>query len=245
MLDKVQGPFLAAQFAKNLVIWLHPISTELNTSLWMELVPFLPKHTKQEQREFLRRAMIHLVTDKIQNTEMQIQPHSLPHSLVSLSSLWEPGSSLKKSPLIKASIAHSKFYGIFVCSPKGGDDNQFVGVDLEISNRVTEEIIKRVATPVEVFDAPSAAHLWAAKEASFKSLTNNKTQLISDLLIHSWKPFLKETLSSIPKEQIFFHPNSSWQYQFENIQKNKKYTGKGWVINFADYTLAFCYLDKN
>lgn len=245
MLEKKQNLSFATEFAKNIESWVNSISIDINTDLWLELVPFLPKHTHQEQREFLRRAMIHLVTDKIQNAEIKTQAHSLPHSLLTLNNLCEPGSSLKDFSLIKASLSHCKSYGVFVCSPRGNNDNQLVGVDLEISNRVTKEIISRVSTPVEIFEAPSAAHLWTAKEASFKSLTNNKTQLINDVLIHSWTPFLEEKLSSTQKEQAFFHSHSSWEYKFKNIQKNKKYTGKGWVISFSDYTLALCYLDKN
>ncbi|MBE8221231.1 MAG: 4'-phosphopantetheinyl transferase superfamily protein [Bdellovibrionales bacterium] len=245
MLEQKQDLSFVAEFSKNIEIWVTAISKNLGTDLWLEIVPFSPKQNQQEQREFLRRAMIHLVTDKIQNLEIKTNKYSLPHSLLALNNLCEPGSSLKDFSLIKSSISHCKSYGVFACSPRGACDNQFIGVDLELSSRVTKEIINRVSTQVEVFDAPSAENLWTAKEASFKSLTENKTQVLNDLIIHSWSPFLKDETLNKQSKKTFFNPKSSWQYKFYNIQKNKKYVGMGWVISFADYTLAFSYLDKN
>lgn len=256
MLEKNQSLSFSAEFSKNIENWVKLISKDLNINLWIELVPFLPKHSHQEQREFLRRAMIHMVTEKIQNTEIQTHSHSLPNALLALNSLYKPGRSLKEFPLVKFSISHCKNYGVFACSPRENNDHQFIGVDLEINVRVTKEIINRVSTPVEVFDAPSAVQLWTAKEASFKSLIENKTQLLSDLLIHSWTPLVEgkpvsssvsssASTASTENENTPLSSYKSWQYQFANTQQDKKYTGKGWVISFTDYTLAFSYLNNN
>ncbi|MBE8163074.1 MAG: 4'-phosphopantetheinyl transferase superfamily protein [Bdellovibrionaceae bacterium] len=245
MLEEKQGLSFHTQFTASIESWVKLISAELNAPVWLKIVPFLPKHEQQEKRNFLRRAMINLVTNKIQNKEIPTEAHFLPKALLALNNLSTPGSSLKEFPLAKISLSHCKAHGAFICSPKKSADNQFFGIDLEISDRVSTEIIKKVSTPLEVFEAPSPAHLWAAKESSFKSLPNADTQLIRDVLIHSWAPFLETELCPTQKKQSFFQPNSSWQYQFANIEKNKKYTGRGWVISFSNYTLALSYLDKN
>lgn len=234
MLEKNIKTSLSTEFSTHIEKLVNYISQQLGNELWLELVSFLPKHNHQEQREFLRRAMIHLVTEKIQNTEIQTHSYSLPEALLSLNSLYKPGTSLKNFPLAKVSLSHCKDYGVFICSPKLINDKQDIGVDLEVSTRVSTGIINKISSPVEIFEAPSPAHLWTAKEASFKAVTPNSTQIIGDIHIHSWKQ-IQLTSILIPV----------WEYKFSNTQEDKKYTGIGWALSFTNYSLALSYLDSN
>jgi hypothetical protein len=82
---------------------------------------------------------------------------------------------------IYASIAHSKELGGFVISRRP------VGFDIEHSVRVRAEIVERISLPDEVLQAPSPAHLWAAKEATYKALLHyQQPSALSSLLVGSW-----------------------------------------------------------
>lgn len=79
------------------------------------------------------------------------------------------------------SISHCRESGIIVVADKN------IGVDIEESARVKENIIRRMSTEQEVAAAPDFACLWAAKEASFKGLMNYKQPMVvSRLEIGTW-----------------------------------------------------------
>jgi phosphopantetheinyl transferase (holo-ACP synthase) len=83
---------------------------------------------------------------------------------------------------IHVSISHGQDLGGFVISKKP------VGFDLELKDRIHEKIVRRISLEREVAEAPSLAHLWAAKEATFKALREfAQPGVISELEIGAWK----------------------------------------------------------
>jgi hypothetical protein len=94
-------------------------------------------------------------------------------------------NDLSTFPIIKGysiSIAH--------CPKRGGFAfTHFpwqVGMDLEVPERVTAQIIERVSRPEERAALTDPAALWTAKEAGFKTFSKigGLSQLIQDLTIH-------------------------------------------------------------
>ncbi|MCC6277176.1 MAG: 4'-phosphopantetheinyl transferase superfamily protein [Oligoflexia bacterium] len=62
-----------------------------------------------------------------------------------------------------------------------------VGVDLESESRaISEEVLKRVATPKELKLGLTAHQLWTSKEASFKALLQNDEIPITKVLLKSF-----------------------------------------------------------
>jgi len=83
---------------------------------------------------------------------------------------------------IYVSISHGQDLGGFVIAKKP------VGFDLELRDRVMEKIVRRVSTDEEVQEAPSFAHLWAAKEATFKALRSyRQPNIASELILGEWQ----------------------------------------------------------
>jgi 4'-phosphopantetheinyl transferase len=83
-----------------------------------------------------------------------------------------------------SSISHTKGLGGLVTSRL-----TMVGLDIEVIERVGDHIVKRVCADPQEFDmAPSAAHLWVAKEAAFKALKGpQQPPLISQVTVSKWK----------------------------------------------------------
>ena len=93
-------------------------------------------------------------------------------------------SELDKIPELK-----SGFLSISHCFDVGGfaySTGLPLGFDVEITSRVTNSIINRVASPQELKSAPSAASLWTAKEAIFKSLRTFKQPQVVSQIETSW-----------------------------------------------------------
>jgi len=89
-------------------------------------------------------------------------------------------------PQVGFSISHNKKCGGFALNPQG----QAVGLDVEISQRVQDRLIARVAAnKEEVGLTPSAASLWTAKEAAIKSLYRSGRQpsVIAEVEIGDWQ----------------------------------------------------------
>lgn len=62
-----------------------------------------------------------------------------------------------------------------------------VGFDLEVSERVTHSIAERVSSPQELAKAPGPHFLWAAKEATFKSLLGpHQPDLMTQVTTQFW-----------------------------------------------------------
>lgn len=68
------------------------------------------------------------------------------------------------------------------------------GVDVEVQSRVKEKVARRVSLNGDYEIAPSAAHLWGAKESLFKSLpTNVQPMTISEIEVRDWQSLDKDT----------------------------------------------------
>lgn len=86
---------------------------------------------------------------------------------------------------LKISISHSKGLGGWIQA----ETSSFVGFDIELSSRLSLSPVKRVSTQQELASAPSPAHLWTAKEASFKSLClTHNLQTLSQVETQTWIP---------------------------------------------------------
>lgn len=68
------------------------------------------------------------------------------------------------------------------------DANVKIGFDIEVIERVTKQTAQRVSRATELSSAPGAAHLWSAKEASFKRFAKaSEIKLISEVQVSKWK----------------------------------------------------------
>lgn len=89
-------------------------------------------------------------------------------------------------PQLGFSISHNNKCGGFALSSQGST----LGLDVEITARVQENLVARVAASrEEVTRAPSAASLWAAKEAALKCLlrSGRQPQVIAAIEIGDWQ----------------------------------------------------------
>lgn len=96
--------------------------------------------------------------------------------------------NLEKPPhasLFTCSIAHCGTMGGFVFSLT----NRYqLGFDLEDESRADAAVVKRISTTQEMDQAPSPAHLWVAKEATFKSLLGPlQPNVLSQIQVHNWR----------------------------------------------------------
>ena len=77
-----------------------------------------------------------------------------------------------------SSVSHTTTEGGFALSSCP------IGFDIEITNRVTPEIVARISSPKELASAPDVASLWCAKEAAFKALkTFQQPKIVSQIEI--------------------------------------------------------------
>lgn len=84
---------------------------------------------------------------------------------------------------IYTSVSHARNLGGFALS------NRPVGFDLELKDRAQHKTILRVSSEKELHAAPSLTHLWAAKEAAYKSLSEfSQPAVISTIEIGEWTP---------------------------------------------------------
>ncbi len=84
------------------------------------------------------------------------------------------------------SISHNKDFGGYLIA-RG--HTKRVGFDIELVSRCRPEMVLRVSSQEELQKAPSAAALWCAKEAVFKSLPiEQQPSSISALVIQEWIP---------------------------------------------------------
>ena len=82
------------------------------------------------------------------------------------------------------SISHCPLAGGFVVCPL---PDGHVGLDLEDRTKVTHEVVVRMGSEEESLLAPDPALLWAAKEATFKSLLKaSQPRALSAVSLTSW-----------------------------------------------------------
>jgi len=95
----------------------------------------------------------------------------------------------KAYPFSDSSISHCRNMGGFAMTTYDSDHVVGLGFDIEEDSRVTQEIARRICTTEDEFlRAPSAASLWAAKEAAFKSLKGPKQpKVVSEIELMDWK----------------------------------------------------------
>jgi phosphopantetheinyl transferase (holo-ACP synthase) len=95
-----------------------------------------------------------------------------------------------------------------------------VGIDLESSARVSEKIVARVSTPTELQEAPSAAHLWTAKEACYKALIHfQQPQTVSQIEITDWSKGSSDTFSFGLKHKNNFSVSSCRGFVFSHYSE--------------------------
>lgn len=86
------------------------------------------------------------------------------------------------------SISHCPLLGGFVKSPLP------VGIDIEITGRVQWRVVHRVSSQIECSEAPNAAALWSAKEASYKALKHySQPSVLSQISIGVWEKIDSQT----------------------------------------------------
>ncbi len=99
-----------------------------------------------------------------------------------------------------------------------------IGLDIEVYDRVVRSVAERVSTANEIHEAPSPAHLWAAKEATFKSLLGSHQPAVLPLIrLNSW-------------QRLDPH---SWLFSPE-IQGVTQSQLSGAVIQFDNLVLGLC-----
>lgn len=82
---------------------------------------------------------------------------------------------------IFVSISHSVSVGGFAIARRP------LGFDIEVSERVRRQLAERISAPQEILIAPSPAHLWTAKEATYKALFYyQQPKVIADVLVGDW-----------------------------------------------------------
>ncbi len=111
------------------------------------------------------------------------------------------------------------------CGAFAGSSSKPIGIDLEVTLRVTEAAVKRISASLERAAAPTAAALWCAKEAAFKALkTFRQPPVISSISIGEW-------------QNIDSHTETFSINNFDEFRAPPE--GRGLIMEFAPYTLAF------
>lgn len=127
--------------------------------------------------------------------------------------------ALQKNPGAFSSVSHTLSEGGFALSADP------IGFDIEVTARVTKEIVARISTPEELALAPNFASLWCAKEAAFKALKTLKPPpVLSQIKIHFDKN----------------HQDRSAVFRVENEKDFGATGGLGATYNTSD--LTYCVL---
>jgi len=117
------------------------------------------------------------------------------------------------------SISHCQSFGGYAVKLSG----EPLGFDIEVSSRVSEKTVSRISSGEEVAGAPSFAHLWVAKEASFKCLDSDrqKSLTFSSLRILNWTA-----------EEGF--------QNYEAQESDERFKGKTWMSMDERVCFAIC-----
>lgn len=131
----------------------------------------------------------------------------------------------KAYPFSDSSISHCPSMGGFAFTTFDSNHVVQIGFDIEEIERVRTETARRICdSPQEFEAAPSAASLWTAKEAAFKSLKGPKQPLvISALKLSNWQT----VNSQIETVEI----KDSYQFNYARIQ--------GIVVKKHPFSLTF------
>lgn len=107
----------------------------------------------------IREALLNDIKTKFSNVELSSEQRA---KLLDV-------SIVPRVPGLAISISHSSTVGGFVVSDARG----FIGFDVEVTDRVKPEIVRRVLAPREDLALGNEGHLWCAKEASVKAIANS------------------------------------------------------------------------
>lgn len=118
----------------------------------------------------------------------QIREHLLNLSDKELRHHHESLSNLGQVPdlsTLSMSISHCHGMGGYALTKRPFQ----IGFDIEETTRMNPQVVRRVCEEAsEVEAAPSPAHLWVAKESSFKALLGvQQPSVIGDITIVEWK----------------------------------------------------------
>ena len=125
--------------------------------------------------------------------------------------------ALQKNPGSFSSVSHTALDGGFALSAYP------VGFDIEVTARVTKEIVARISTPDELELAPNFASLWCAKEAAFKALkTFQQPQVVSQI-------------------KIYFNKNHQDRSAVFKVENEKDFgASRGLGLTYQTSTLTYC-----
>lgn len=86
------------------------------------------------------------------------------------------------------SISHTHELGVIALSSSA------LGVDVELTDRITAAPVARVSSALEMLAAPSVASLWCAKEAAYKALKSyDQPSVLSKISIGDWQKIDSQT----------------------------------------------------
>ena len=190
----------------NITSLIYKISHKLgHPSLYCELEYFDPVGVTWQKRKALRARLAHSLQKALLKPKAASRSALAPSSEKSKGNIfhsskereWQsltiPGGCPVHS-LASISIAHCPVMGGFVFSL---DKNLSIGLDIELVNRVSHKVVRRIADEKEQKQAPDRVFLWTAKEASFKCLTWDKGVILpSHCRIFDWVKFNKAWLFS-------------------------------------------------
>jgi hypothetical protein len=126
-------------------------------------------------------------------------------------------------PTVSISISHSQEGSCYAWIQQPHK----IGVDIELSGRITPEIVRRVSTPQEIEGCPDYKLLWPAKEAAFKALSP-ACEVVSEIDTFNW-------------QQI-----TEWEYFYSVrvAQSDKTIDGSGLVCLIPRHIISFFILKR-
>ena len=149
--------------------------------------------------------------ENIAQTILQRDPQANTKNLFNL-------EELPSTPGYSISLSHCPNGSAYILA----DNNDLVGLDIESIARVTQPIIQRISSPLEITNTPKPEYLFSAKEATWKALNKKLSlQTISQLTTKNW-------------QQIETH----W-YQFETRQDDELLDGIGYCHQINNLILSF------
>ena len=183
--------------------------TEINSQI--HLMPFLNKKVSLSNKKQLRQSLIH-----------QIKSHK---NYTKMSYNWEELLKLKTKPsvpFVSVSISYCYYLGVFIIV---FDKKVSIGFDIELKSRITSPVVQRISSQKEFNQSPHPALLWAAKEASVKSLSTPAQPVL----------FKACRLLNWTRDQ------TSQNYFFDfYVRRSHKYRGVAGFLN----GLAIAYVEK-
>jgi 4'-phosphopantetheinyl transferase len=126
-----------------------------------------------------------------------------------------------QSPGFSISISHAPTIGGYAAVPKPLQ----IGLDVELTERVSPRTIGRMSDPTELAQAPHPSVLWVAKEAVFKALDGpGQPKTLRQLTLGDW----------LPQE----HHQSTWTFHARHHSDLEWFQGLGAAIQTGGLSLA-------